>query len=174
MKLRFGKLLIVPVLAMATAGSTIAVSQHAANPSKKPANVLAVSSPAATARYHGDATTCPAPSGATLAGNWTHGDFVSAWAKAGDRAKTLAASRSDCGKAVSDTKKSATPGSVGATKVKEAKAEKATGTDDNEQADQPDDVQGEDVGHGQHGDNTGDNQDGPDEQGNADDSNGQD
>jgi hypothetical protein len=50
------------------------------------------------ARFHGDATACPQPDGAALEGNWTHGDYVSAWAKTGDHAKTQAAARSDCGK----------------------------------------------------------------------------
>jgi hypothetical protein len=52
-------------------------------------------------RFHGDGTTaCALPDGTTLTGNWTHGDYVSAWAATGDRAATRAAAHSPCGKRV--------------------------------------------------------------------------
>src|SRR5207302_309417 len=40
---------------------------------------------------------CPLPPTASLTGNWTHGDYVSAWAATGDHVATKAAAQSSCG-----------------------------------------------------------------------------
>ena len=48
-------------------------------------------------RFH-DSASCPLPNGVTLSGNWTHGDYVSAWAAAGNPAAVQAAAHSSCGK----------------------------------------------------------------------------
>jgi len=112
MKLRFGKLLIVPIVAMAMAGGTYAaIGTHSGvAPSSGDTPAVDVSptaspdaspAPDSTLRFHGDATSCAVPAGTTLTGNWTHGDLVSAWARSGDRTKTLAAAHSDCGKPTS-------------------------------------------------------------------------
>jgi hypothetical protein len=47
------------------------------------------------ARVHGG--TCDVPAGAELQGNWTHGDYVTAWEKA-DPTKVREAAHSRCGK----------------------------------------------------------------------------
>jgi hypothetical protein len=47
-------------------------------------------------RFHGSG--CDVPSGANLSGNWTHGDYVSAWAAGGDPEAIQAAAHSACGK----------------------------------------------------------------------------
>ena len=47
-------------------------------------------------RFHGPG--CDLPSGADLSGNWTHGDYVSAWASTGDAERVQAAAHSRCGK----------------------------------------------------------------------------
>jgi hypothetical protein len=49
-----------------------------------------------TPRFH-DSGACPLPAGVELAGNWTHGDYVSAWAEA-DETKVRDAAHSPCGK----------------------------------------------------------------------------
>ena len=46
-------------------------------------------------RFHAN---CEVPQGADLTGNWTHGDYVSAWAATGDQDKIQAAAHSRCGK----------------------------------------------------------------------------
>jgi hypothetical protein len=48
------------------------------------------------ARVHGGEA-CPLPAGASLEGNWTHGDYVTAWSKA-DETKVREAAHSPCGK----------------------------------------------------------------------------
>jgi hypothetical protein len=50
-------------------------------------------------RFH-ESASCPLPNGVTLPGNWTHGDYVSAWAGTGDPAAVQAAAHSSCGKPV--------------------------------------------------------------------------
>ncbi|MFN2590142.1 MAG: hypothetical protein ABR518_05180 [Actinomycetota bacterium] len=48
-------------------------------------------------RFHGPG--CDVPDGADLPeGNWTHGDYVTAWAETGDEAKVQEAAHSRCGK----------------------------------------------------------------------------
>src|SRR5687768_7293793 len=44
-------------------------------------------------RFHAG---CDVPDGAKLSGNWTHGDYVTAWAATGDNAKIRAAAHSRC------------------------------------------------------------------------------
>jgi hypothetical protein len=46
-------------------------------------------------RFHAG---CDVPDGAKLSGNWTHGDYVTAWAATGDNAKIQEAAHSRCGK----------------------------------------------------------------------------
>lgn len=54
-------------------------------------------------RFHGDGThPCPMPDGVTLDGNWTHGDYVSAWT---DHDKKHEAAKSWCGKPMSSVAK---------------------------------------------------------------------
>jgi hypothetical protein len=50
-------------------------------------------------RFH-DAGSCQLPNGVSLPGNWTHGDYVSAWAASGNPAAVQAAAHSSCGKPV--------------------------------------------------------------------------
>jgi hypothetical protein len=40
---------------------------------------------------------CPLPPAASLQGNWTHGDYVSAWAATGDHVALKVAAQSSCG-----------------------------------------------------------------------------
>jgi hypothetical protein len=47
------------------------------------------------ARFHGGS--CQVPAGSDLQGNWTHGDYVTAWEKA-DETKVREAAHSPCGK----------------------------------------------------------------------------
>jgi hypothetical protein len=60
------------------------------------------------ARFH-NAGACPLPSGAKLEGNWTHGDYVTAWAEA-DETKVRDAAHSPCGKPAHVAQKGANPG----------------------------------------------------------------
>lgn len=126
---------IAPVLAIALIGGTFAVAAGAkgsarnapaveesieptptATPSADPTpSVRPTPSPTAGGtvdRFHGDQTTpCTPPDGATMEGNWTHGAFVSAWAKAGGEGQPGAAARSSCGKpATSVEHRSSAPG----------------------------------------------------------------
>lgn len=57
------------------------------------------------ARFHEG---CSAPS--ALSGNWTHGDYVSAWARTGDAEKIQAAAHSRCGKPSHAAGRSEPPG----------------------------------------------------------------
>jgi hypothetical protein len=83
-------------------------------------------------RFHGDGDNpCEPPSGTTLEGNWTHGDYVSAWAKSGDPEKTQEAAKSWCGlpqKAV-DAKAAKESGGAGASAENRGKG-KANKPDD--------------------------------------------
>jgi hypothetical protein len=54
-------------------------------------------------RFHTSGA-CPLPAGAKLAGNWTHGDYVTAWADA-DETKVRDAAHSSCGKPIHVTKR---------------------------------------------------------------------
>lgn len=60
-------------------------------------------------RTHAD---CPLPDGATLSGNWTHGDYVSAWAKS-DPTTAKDAAQSSCGKPAAAVAHSAEKGKSG-------------------------------------------------------------
>ncbi|HEX9236296.1 MAG TPA: hypothetical protein VF972_08455 [Actinomycetota bacterium] len=54
-------------------------------------------------RFHGDGHVgCDVPAGTSLTGNWTHGDYVSAWARAGSGSVRDAA-QSPCGKPLKAT-----------------------------------------------------------------------
>jgi hypothetical protein len=50
-------------------------------------------------RFH-DAGSCQLPNSVSLPGNWTHGDYVGAWAATGNPAAVQAAAPSSCGKPV--------------------------------------------------------------------------
>jgi hypothetical protein len=60
------------------------------------------------ARFH-NAGACPLPAGAKVQGNWTHGDYVTAWAEA-DPTKVRDAAHSACGKPAHVAGKGAKPG----------------------------------------------------------------
>jgi hypothetical protein len=60
------------------------------------------------ARFHRDGA-CPLPAGVDLKGNWTHGDYVTAWDKA-DPTKVRDAAHSSCGKPAHAAQKGANPG----------------------------------------------------------------
>jgi hypothetical protein len=91
------------------AGGTLVSSHHAADKPQVQATETESPEPTDTPdpnetpggtveRFHGDNTTpCPLPDGVTLTGNWTHGDYVSAWSNTGDSSKTRDAAKSPCG-----------------------------------------------------------------------------
>lgn len=104
--------LIGPIATIALAGSGFAVASLVGSTQTGPTDDTVVAATSAsegaeespeasdhgTERFHGDATTCALPEGTTLSGDWSHGQFVSAWAASGDHDRTVAAAQSDCGK----------------------------------------------------------------------------
>lgn len=84
MKVRFaglGQSLLVPffVIALAGGGAAAIVGSQGTNGADDATEVVASASASESpepaednvARFHGDATSCPLPAGATLDGNWT-------------------------------------------------------------------------------------------------------
>lgn len=138
---------VVPIGLAALAGGGMAVASHVAAPSgshavasgttagsdvaddstEVPATDPADESGDLVARFHGDATTvCNTPDGVTLSGDWTHGDYVSAWS-AGDPVAKKAAAHSRCGKPLSAHVKAASEDKA---KDDSEHADKAEGNDD--------------------------------------------
>ncbi len=95
----------IPVALAAMAGGSYAVASfgtdhHSANVANHSQNLASDNTP----RFHGDATTaCPFPDGSTLTGNWTHGQYVAAWASTKNAAAVRSAAASSCGMPLSAT-----------------------------------------------------------------------